>query len=84
MKWAVVILITLGLLAALSASVLVNTLRSSDSPGAKRSSGSDAEVLVASKSLPAMSVLTAALVERGTAPQDELPENYLTNPIHVS
>jgi len=83
MKWAVVILITLGLLAALSASLLVNTLRSSDSTSASRSSNADADVLVAAKSLPAMSVLTASLVVRGTAPQNELPENYLTNPIQA-
>lgn len=84
MKWAIVILTVLGLVAGVSAAFLVGGLRTpSSSADNNRGSDADVTVMLAGKSLPAASVLTSKMVIEGTASQKEVPENYLTNPIQA-
>jgi pilus assembly protein CpaB len=82
MRWAVTILIILGLLAAISAAILVGTLRS-DSSAAGNGSSAEVKVLLAKMSLPAMSVVTSTYVTEGTALRKELPQSYLTSPVQA-
>ena len=83
MKWSVTILVVLGLLAAISAAILVGTLRSDSSAAAGSGSSADVKVVLANKSLPAMSVVTAGYVTEGTASKNELPQGYLTSPVQA-
>lgn len=83
MKWAVTILIILGLLAALSAAILVGTLRADSSAAAGRGSSADVKVVLASKALPAMSVVSSSYVTEGTALRNELPQGYLTSTVQA-
>jgi pilus assembly protein CpaB len=79
MKWAVTVLILLGVVAAISTAILVATLRGGP---AEASVPSDAVVLAA-KSLPAMTVITSSYVTEGTAEKGELPEGYLSSPVQA-
>jgi len=78
MKWAIAALIILGVLAALFAGILVSALRF-NSPASTNSS-IDADVVLVTKSLPAMSVVTSSHVRKDTASKDKLPEGYLSSP----
>jgi pilus assembly protein CpaB len=75
MKWSVIILVILGVFAALSASLLVNALRHDTGTG----DDSLVEVVVAKRPLPAMFVISARHVVKDRAPKDELPGGYLTD-----
>jgi pilus assembly protein CpaB len=80
MKLAVIALIILGVLAAVSASILVSTLRTESSGSADKATPSDVEVALAKRSLPAMSVITSDHVVKRTAPRDKLPEGQPSSP----
>jgi pilus assembly protein CpaB len=75
MKWTIIILVVLGLLAAVSASVLVSALRVNINRG-----DDGGGVVIATKSLPAMSVITADHIKKDQVPMEDLPEGFLTNP----
>lgn len=79
MKWSVIILVILGVFAALSASLLVNALRHDTGTG----DDSLVEVVVAKRPLPAMFVISARHVVKDRASKDELPGGYLTDPIQA-
>lgn len=78
MKWAIIALILLGLLAALFAGILVSSLRFNRP--ATANSTQDVDVVLTRKSLPAMSVVTSSHVSKDTSPVDKLPEGYLSSP----
>jgi Flp pilus assembly protein CpaB len=77
MKWAVTILILLGLVAAVSTAILVQTLRG----GPDENSVPSDTVVLAAKSLPAMTVITSDYVTESTVERDELPEEYLSSSV---
>ena len=58
MKWSIVLLISLGLLAAVSTSVLVGALRAFPSSAGAGNLPSNVEVVLVANALPAMSVIT--------------------------
>jgi Flp pilus assembly protein CpaB len=78
MKWTIIILVFLGLLAAFSASILVSALR----VNLDKEEGSG-EVVIAASSLPAMSVVTSEHIKLDTIPKEQLPEGYLTNSVQA-
>lgn len=78
MKWAIIALILLGLSAALFAGILVSTLRFNSPASANGSI--DVGVVLVTKSLPAMSVVTSSHVSKDTASVNKLPEGYLSSP----
>jgi len=78
MKWSIVILIALGLLAALCAAALVFVLRA-DTSG----KSTPTEVIIAAKSLPAMSVVTSSSIIKDKIAKEKLPEGYLSVPIQA-
>jgi pilus assembly protein CpaB len=83
MRWAVIVLVILGLLAAVSAMILVGVLRTDSSGSADRGSSSNVEVVLAKTSLPAMSVITSKAVTKDTALKDTLPDGYLSSPVQA-
>lgn len=80
MKWSMAALLAVGVIAALCAAVLVASLRSSPAKPAAEHEGSEATIVVATKDLPAMSVVQAGSVEQITVPRDEVPEGAFTHP----
>jgi pilus assembly protein CpaB len=81
MKWAVVVLIVLGLLAALSAAFLVRALRSEQR--AELSGKGVVNAVVATKSLPAMSWLTLQNVTVKKVARKGLAADYFSDPAEV-
>ena len=80
MKWAIVVLIVLGLLAALSAILLVNALRTE-----KDTLGGTGEVtaVVAKMTLPSMSWITSQHIEVKEVPRKGLAVDYFSDPVQV-
>jgi len=76
MKWGAVILVAMGLAAALFAALLVKSLRSDDLSGVVP----EVDVLLASKDLPAMSVIESTDVTVEKVAKAKLPVGYLSSP----
>jgi pilus assembly protein CpaB len=73
MKWGIVGLVILGLVAATCAALLVGAMRSDSSATAGESSSPGIEVAMARASLPAMTVITVEHFVKGKISQQELP-----------
>lgn len=80
MKWSIVALIALGLIAAISATLLVNALRADDTA---RSAKGDVDAVIVVKTLPAMAVISSHHVVVQKVPQKGLSPDYCSNPIQV-
>ena len=83
MKWAIVVLIIFGLLAALSASLLVNALRSETTGDPKLSGKGEVKAVVAVKSLPARSLITPQDITVKNVPRKGLAATYFSEPEQV-
>ena len=83
MRWAIVVLIIFGLLAALSAVLLVNALRSENPAGQRLSGKGEVEAVVAVKSLPAMSLITPQNITVKNVPKKGLDASYFSEPDKV-
>ncbi|OHB60479.1 MAG: Flp pilus assembly protein CpaB [Planctomycetes bacterium GWF2_42_9] len=81
MKWAITILIVLGIVAALSASLLVNALRSENN--ATLSGSGEVKVVVAKSSLSAMSLITTQDIEIQKVSKKGLATDYFPDTIQV-
>ncbi|UCC97448.1 MAG: Flp pilus assembly protein CpaB [Phycisphaerales bacterium] len=83
MKWGIAVLLILGAVAAACAALLVGAMGAGSSASAAKSSPG-VEVVVAAKSLPAMTVVTLEHFTKQAVPRNELPQGQqLTNPIRV-
>lgn len=82
MKWGIVILLILGLVAAACAAVLMGTLnvRSSDSD---KEQSNTVEVAMSKVSLPAMTVMTLGNINKEMVTLEELPEGQLVSPARI-
>ena len=83
MKWSILVLIVLGLLAAFSTAILVGSLRASPADSSDKSSASDIEVALFTTSLPAMSVITSKHITISMASKKDLPEGYISEPVQI-
>ena len=83
MKVAVTFLIVLGLLAAASAAVLVSVLTRRAPTAQGPHASEEVEILVAARTLPAMSMVDGGAVKTQKVPRSQLPEHALTNPVQV-
>jgi len=83
MKWGIIILVVLGLVAAACAVLLVSAMGAGSSAAAKAQS--DVEVAVAKRSLPAMTVMTLEHVAKQPVGKNDLPQGQglLVNPTRV-
>ena len=82
MKWGIVILLILGVVAAASAAVLMGVLNVSSS-GAKDAQSTEIEVAMAKTSLPAMTVITLNHIIKEKVPRTDLPQGQLVSPAGV-
>jgi len=80
MKWSIVLLVALGLLAAVSMSVLVGALRAFPSNAHAGNLPSKVEVVLMANELPAMSGISPNDLTVKTISEKELPEGYLSDP----
>lgn len=80
MKWTIGLLVILGVIAAICVVLLVNAFRLDT---AVRAARGEVPVVLATRNLPSMSVLTADAVELGTAKAKEAPAGYFTSPAQV-
>jgi pilus assembly protein CpaB len=83
MKWGIVLLLLLGVVAAACAAVLVNTLKADTAGPVGEDSSAGIEVAKAKKPLPAMTVITLEHLVKETAPRHELPEGQVSRPAQV-
>jgi pilus assembly protein CpaB len=80
MKWAVIVLVILGILAALSAVLLVNALQTKEATlGGK----GVVKAVVAKRALPAMSWITSQHIEVKEVPRKGLAVDYFSDPVQV-
>lgn len=81
-KWFIVGLVLLGLVAALSAAILVGVLQFGRRAGASRGPAPPApvEIVLAKKALPAMAVVDGRSVVTKTVPKQEAPADYVASP----
>ena len=79
MKWSVVLLISLGLFAAVSTSVLVGALRAFPSNASAGNLSSKTEVILVANALPAMSIITPNDLTIKNLSEHELPEGYFSD-----
>jgi len=80
MKWTILILVILGLVAAFATMLLVSALRTDKQV---RGLKGEVEVVVAKMSLPAMSVITSDFIDKNKVPRIGLPEGFLTDGIQA-
>jgi pilus assembly protein CpaB len=83
MKWSIVLLLALGLFAAISASVLVGALRGLPSRASASDSSSKVEVVLATKPLFAMSAVGPNDLTIKIISKENLPEGYLSDPVQA-
>ncbi len=85
MKIAVGLLVVFGLVAAVSAMLLVQALMAPDPEAQVEQEPAEPEVqvVVASRDLPAMAVLEADAVESRTVAQSDVPDEALSNPVQA-
>lgn len=83
MKWGIVVLLIFGVVAAACAALLVTTMGSGSSAAAKGSQG--IEVVVAKRSLPAMTVVTLDDFVKQKVSKNELPQGQqVASPARVT
>jgi Flp pilus assembly protein CpaB len=82
MKWGIIILLILGLVAATCAALLMGTL-SIKSPGSGQKQSQKIEVAMAGKSLNAGTIITQADISTETVPKNELPQGKLVSPLQI-
>lgn len=73
MKWSIVGLTILGVIAAFCAAILMTTLRSNASTSAGGDEPTTVEVLIATQDIRAMSVVTDTMIESKTVPLAQAP-----------
>ena len=77
MKWTITLLIVFGLIAALSAFILMAVLQTDDTQS------NAIDVVVATQALPAMSIVSSHHIELKNVPRKGLAEGSLTDPTVV-
>ena len=85
MKWSVVGLMLLGMFAAGSAAILTTSLRI-NRPGAVEAIAvpdPEVELILAAKSLPAMSVVNAQAIRTAMVPAEQAPPGHLRSAVNV-
>ncbi len=84
MKWSVMGLVLLAVVAAVCAAVLVGSLRAGlRGAAAQEVESAVVKVLVAAKDMPAMSVVDAGAIREKQVARDQAPEEFISNPVQA-
>ncbi len=81
MKWGILILVVLGIIAAACAALLVGAMGAGSAATANNSKG--IEVIVAKRSLPAMTIVTLDDFVKQSVPRNEMPQGQVPSPTLV-
>jgi len=79
MKWSVVGLVILGILAAISAAVLVGALKAGHGDSTHVVVNPDIMIVVATRTLPPKTVLEGSMLKTVPQPRDQAPPNAITD-----
>ncbi len=79
MKWSIVGLVVVGVVAALLAAMLMGLLRA----GARGGGSKEVDIMVATQDLPAMSVVESNSVAVKKVRRSQAPEGFMTDPVQV-
>jgi pilus assembly protein CpaB len=79
MKWSIVGLVVVGVVAALLAAVLMGLLRT----GARGGGSREVDIMVATQDLPAMSVVDSNSVAVKRVRRSQAPEGFVSDPVQV-
>jgi pilus assembly protein CpaB len=82
-RWAVIALICLGVIAAVSAALLMVSFQVRPGSGAGGAAAQRVEILTATKALPAMTVVDADSLKKATVTKKEAPPGCFTNAVQV-
>ncbi|HAU38149.1 MAG TPA: Flp pilus assembly protein CpaB [Phycisphaerales bacterium] len=87
MKWSVIILIAVGIIAALAAAFVAVSFRRQLAAKNGRGEGvalpENVSIVVAAKDIPAMKLIDASCIATREVKRGELPKGYLTNAVQV-
>jgi pilus assembly protein CpaB len=86
MKWAVLLLSLLGVMAAACAAFLVQGIKLSSIPAVAMNRPEDngqVQVLIAARTIPAMTVVDSRLVMARNMPRSQAPKDYIANTVEV-
>ena len=83
MKWGIIVLLILGIVAAACAAMLIGILRTDSSTSASKNSSSKVEVAMARISMPAMTIMALDHVVKEEVAKENLPEGRLSSPSKV-
>jgi pilus assembly protein CpaB len=82
-KWTAAVLTLLGTAAAACAVVMMASLRAGTAKAAEPGTAADVEILVAGKDMPPMTVIDGSSVTVRTLPSDQVPPEFMSNPVLV-
>ena len=82
-KWSIILLTFLGVMAAMCAAVLTATLRVKPIKAVAAMTPPMVEVLVAAHAIPAMTIVDAGMLSHKTVRRDKLPGNHMSDPVQA-
>jgi len=82
-KWSIIVLVVLGLTAALCTALLTASIRAQQFREVVHMPSPDIKILVAAKDLRAMTTVDAALIAEKTVPSNHAPETYFSEPAQI-
>jgi len=82
-KWSIIVLVLLGLTAALCTALLTASIRAQQFREVVHLPSPDVKILVAAKDVPAMTTIDATVIAEKTVPSNHAPESYFSEPAQV-
>jgi Flp pilus assembly protein CpaB len=82
-KWSIIVLVVLGLTAALCTALLTASIRAQQFREVVHLPSPEVKMLVAAKAVPAMTTIDAAAIAEKTVPSNHAPESYFSEPAQI-
>ena len=83
LRWSIIGLALVGVVAAFCAALLVSSLRVNSAHATRDDAGHQVHILVASRTLRALSVISSDDVTVKTVESHEAPKDYLSDPVQA-
>ncbi len=82
-RWSIVLLAALGVVAALAAAVLTASLSAGQIQAVMPSAPEDVTILVAAKAMKATTMIDAESISEKVVPADSVPDSYYSDPVQI-
>lgn len=82
-KWSIIVLVLLGLTAALCTALLTASIRAQQFREVAHLPSPEVKMLVAAKDVPAMTAIDSTAIAEKTVPSDHAPESYFSEPAQI-